>query len=353
MKKRTSRIPHSRPTFGAGEKRALARVLDSGFVTRGPEVRALENEFARAHDASYALATNSGVAALHLALEALGARDREVIVPSYVCAAVLNAIRLAGGREVVVDVEEHTFNIDPEKAKTAANRKTAAIVAPHMFGLPADISALKKIGPPVIEDCAMSLGARLATKGGKIEGHLAVFSFYGTKMIATGQGGMLVSNTKKYVDHAEDLSTYDNRSTWKLRYNYQMTDLAAALGREQLKQLGDFVLERRRIARAYNDAFRGLPIETPPALNADHVFFRYVPLAPGKTSSRIIESLAENKIESKPPVFKPLHRYLRLDRKKFPATERIFRSAVSLPIYPSLTESERLRVARAVRAVFR
>lgn len=313
-------VPHSRPTGGGAERRNLLRVLRSGHWGPGPEVARLEAELARRLGRRFAVAVQSGSAALHVAVLAL--RARRVAMPSYTCAAVLNAVAAAGARPVLVD---------------SAWKPADAAIVPHHFGCPEPLPRGR-----VIEDCAGALGEGLGSRG-----VLAVMSFYATKLLGAGQGGAVATDRADLAARIRDLVDYDKRETYRLRFNYRMSDLTAAVARAQLARLSEFVKARRRIADYYNKRFAELPLGLPRARG--HQYYRYVVRAPG-TADRLMKHLARHGIESKRPVFRPLHRYLGL--RGFPETERRWRESVSLPIYPTLTVAERGRVVRAVRAYF-
>jgi perosamine synthetase len=335
------------PTIGKAELAAVGRVLKRGYLASGPEVVALEKKFAGHHNVAYALATSTGVGALHIALEALRVRGGEVVIPTYVCTAVLNAVRLAGATARIVDTDPDTHNIDPAEVEKGINRKTRAVIVPHMFGLPADVKAIKALGVPVVEDCAMSLGAPIARKLAGPRGNVSIFSFYATKMIASGQGGMLVTRNPKLFNRARDLITYDKRQSYRLRYNYQMTDVAAAIARVQMRRLSGFVLRRRSIAHTYATAFADLRLGLP--AGKGHIFYRYVLKVPRGMRSKFIQGLEFRGIDAKAPVFRPLHMYLGFSQKDYPKTKTYYTRLVSIPIYPSLSRADIDRVISAVR----
>lgn len=359
-------IQHSKPTLGKPEIRALARVVRSGEIAGGQEVEKFETEIARYVGVTDACAVNSGTAALHLALLALGAeKGREVIIPSYICSAVLNAVNYTGARPVLADVEPDTGNISIASVRALVSRRTVAIVVAHMFGLPADIEAVLNLGPPVVEDCAMAIGAvhasRKATAGGQplqrkvgAWGTIAVASFYATKIMATGQGGVVLSSDRRLMRRIRDYVHYDNRENYIVRYNYPMSALQAALGRVQLSQLDGFVQKRRAIAEEYIVKLAGLPVGLPVfARNAsEHVYFRFV-LQLEKGLSELLRHARARGVEMKRPVFKPLHRYLGLAKSAFKGAEKIFAGAASIPIYPRLTGAEIGKIALVIRDFFR
>ncbi|MFH1228634.1 MAG: DegT/DnrJ/EryC1/StrS family aminotransferase [Planctomycetota bacterium] len=326
-------IKHSMPTLGSAESRMLQGVLASGYLAQGPKVAAFEKAFSKFLNTNGAVATNSGAGALHLILLAMGIKSGdEVIIPSYVCTAVLNAVNYTGAKAVLADIGGD-YNLCPNSARQRINKRTRAIILPHIFGRPADIDRFLKLGVPVIEDCAQSIGAIYKGRPVGTFGRAAIFSFYVTKMMTTGYGGMAVSDDKRLVDKIRDLREFDNRDDYKQRYNYQMSDLGAGLGMVQLKRLPGFIRRRQAIARKYQRAF-GFP----GALRDGGVFFRY-PVSVDDVA-RAAEFLARKGIESKRPVYKPLHRYFGFTAKGFPMTEKLFKSTLSIPIYPELGDKQ-------------
>ncbi len=341
-------IPHSRPTLGPAEARALAQVVRSGQLAQGPLVERFERAMARRLGLGHAAAVSSGTAALHLALLALdvGPGD-EVLLPSLVCSAPLHAILAAGASPRLVDCDPATGNVDPAAARRAVGRRTKAIIVPHAFGLPADLANLCALGPPVIEDCAQALGAAYRGRPAGSIGDVCVLSFYATKVLATGEGGMVLSRRRRLVERVRDLRGYDERETFRPRFNYKLTDVAAALGLCQLARLDQFLARRRALAAAYDRALAGTPLGLPPRpADRTHMFHRYVVQA-GRRAAPILAALGARGIAARRPIFRPLHAYLRLPG--FPGAGEAWRGMVSLPIYPTLTRAEAARVARAAR----
>lgn len=296
------------------------------------------------------VAVSSGTAALHLALVALGiGPGDDVILPSYLCAGPLHAIEHAGATPRLVDCDPTTYNLDPTHVKRSLTRKTKALIVPHLFGLPADLAELTRLGLPVIEDCAQALGATYRGKPVGAIGELTICSFYATKVITTGEGGMLLTRDARLLRRAQDLREYDKRRTFRTRFNYKMTDFQAALGLSQLRQLPDFLAMRRALAERYHQELNGLPLAGPvvPA-DRDHIFYRYV-VRVNRGLETVLTRLEQEGVSARRPVFYPLHRYLKL--AGFPGTEEAWRTALSLPIYPSLGD-EIDRVIAAVRGIF-
>ena len=328
-------IGHSRPTIGERDIASAIQVLRSGHLANGPVCRKFERSFSKFIGVTQSTAVGSGTAALHLALSALDAGPGdEIIVPSFVCSSVLNAVSYMGAEARLADIGPEGFNLSFDDVKKRRSKRTRAIILPHLFGKPAKIRDFLKLGIPVIENCAHSAGAE--SKGKKLGsfGSLSVFSFYATKMLTTGYGGMVCSDNALYMRRIKDLIENDERPDYKVRYNYKMSDISAALGLSQLKRLDSFIAKRRKLAGIYGRILSQSKFITLPS-GEDHVYFRYVIRIKGNIK-KFINELAKKKIEAKRPVFKPLHRYLGLRKSDFPNTEAAYRSAVSLPIYPML-----------------
>ncbi|MDY6953716.1 MAG: DegT/DnrJ/EryC1/StrS aminotransferase family protein, partial [Thermodesulfobacteriota bacterium] len=198
-------------------------VLKTGQLVQGEKVLSLERALASFIGVKDAVAVSSGTAALHLALLSLGAgKGSEVILPSFVCPALLNAVHCVRATPVVVDIDPDTYNISISHIEKALSRRTAAIIVPHMFGLSADTDAILSFGVPVIEDCAQSVGATLHGQYAGSFGTLSIFSFYATKMLCAGEGGAILSNDEDLLQQARDRRDYDEKETYAPRYNYKL-----------------------------------------------------------------------------------------------------------------------------------
>jgi len=254
-------IPHSAPFIGDEEIEAVARVLRSGHIAQGPEVEAFEKECADLVGRRYGVAVSSGTAALHLALDALGPAPSDcVAVPAYACASLVTAVRMHGSKPLLCDVGPDQ-NIDVDTIPTDTN----TAIVPHLFGAPAAFPT----DLTVVEDIAQSLGGSTGR-----DGRIAIASFYATKLMTTGEGGMVLTDDEALADHIRDRRDYDNRDDLQNRFAYKMTDFQAAMGRVQLRRLPAFIRRRKEIAEQYEQAFQGLPLVLPQA--SGHVFFRYV-----------------------------------------------------------------------------
>ena len=332
-------VAHSRPMINARDIAGVEGVLRSGDLAQGKKVAEFERQVGHYVGVKGAVATNSGTSALHLALLALNiGRGDEVIVPSYVCSALLNSILYTGATPRIVDVHPDDFNIAPADVKKKLNKKTKVILVPHLFGYPADLKKLLRLGVPIIEDCAQSIGANYEGRKAGSWGVLSICSFYATKVLTTGEGGMVLSDRQKLLDKIRDLRQYDNADVYKVRHNYKMTDVQAALGLSQFAKLPQFIDRRKEIARVYDRVFTNLRVTVPyKAPNRDHIYYRYViKLKAGQKA--FLQRLNNKGIGAAVPVFKPLHRYF--NQGKCPVTDGLMRQCVSIPIYPGLTNAQ-------------
>jgi len=276
-------IPVARPWMDEHEADAARRAILSGWVTQGPEVTAFEREFAQAIGAPHACAVSSCTTALHLALLAIGVgAGDEVVTVSHSFIATANAIRYCGATPVFVDIDPATFNIDPALVEAAIGPKTKAILTVHQLGMPCDLASLVAIaagrGIPLVEDAACAIGSEIEWQGvwqriGKPHGDIACFSFHPRKLLSTGDGGMLTSSNAEHdqafrllrqhgmsvpdaVRHSSDDVIFESYPL--VGYNYRMTDIQAAIGREQLKRLPAIVARRRELAARYEERLQSI-----------------------------------------------------------------------------------------------
>ena len=268
-------IPHSRPTLGEEEIEAVSTVVRSRHIAQGEKVKEFEEELARFIGVKGAVATSSGTAALHLGMVTMGLGEGdEVILPSFVCTAPLNAVYQVGAAPALCDIELESFNISLEGIDDARSDKTKAVIVPHMFGSPADLERIEATGIPVIEDCAQSIGAMYGEKRVGSIGRFSIMSFYANKMMACGEGGAILSDDERLLKAARDRRDYDEKEDYRLRYNYKMTDMQAAMGVVQLKKLPGMIERRKEIAANYDDALRDSGLILPQG-EFDHIYYRY------------------------------------------------------------------------------
>jgi len=324
-------IPHNKPTLGYEEEQAVIRVIKSGQLSEGQEVDSFEDEFCEniGLKKGHAVAVSSGTSALFLALWSLKAQGKKIHFPVYVCQALRHAIGLIGGQESPIDVELNSPNIDIQKME---EQKDITII-PHMFGIPIDLTSFKK--DRMIEDCAQSLGAKVNNQHVGLQGEIGIFSFYATKIITSGgQGGMLVSKNKEIIDAVKDYREYDYRRDNKKRFNFKMTEIQGAIGREQLKKLPQFLEKREKIFIRYKEE-TGLNFLDSEKPNIKPI--RYRAIAITKNPEKMISNLKKHNIKA----VIPIEDWELLGNKtSFPNASKLCDETVSLPIYPSLKDKE-------------
>jgi perosamine synthetase len=379
-------LPFASPSITDRERRAVLEVLDSGWLTTGPRAKAFEAAFAAQVGAQHAVALNSATAALHLALDALHVRrGDEVILPTWTFAATAEVVLYAGATPVLVDVEPRSLNASVEAFEAAVTPRTKAAIAVHFAGVTGAIeelvARLAARGIGVVEDAAHAFPSRLP--GGRYAGAVGAagaYSFYATKTITTGEGGMLVTNDGDLADRVRMMSLHGiSRDAWKRYtaegswwydiqepgYKYNMTDIAAALGLVQLDRADELHAERRRLADAYVGAFRAsrvadlveLPFDPGDGSHAWHLFVIRLALDElGIDRAGVIEGLRERGVGVSVH-FIPLHQhslYRRLRGERnlaLPVADREAPRVISLPLWPGMGTAAVDRVVAALEAV--
>jgi perosamine synthetase len=342
-----SLIPHSRPFLGHEEAAEVQRVVLSGMIAQGAEVEHLERELAERFECPLACCVAHGTGALHLSLLGLGAGPgKQVVLPSYSCASLLNAVVYTGAEPVLVDSLADVPDVD--LSKIAVGPDTVAIVVPHLFGrtVPLQSFTHRKL---VVEDATHAVGAGMVGQFGAA----CVYSFYATKMLAGGEGGVITTAAPKLDRLVRDLRSYDQRPDWKLRFNYKMTDMGAALLRVQLRRLSGFLERRAALARFYRDTLADVPGLILPQAQTDEVNYRFVLRFPDRAIDRVQQSIGELGVATVRPVWKTLHQCLKESGRLYPNAQRWWRESLSIPLYPALSDGEAERVVAAVRAAAR
>jgi len=344
-------IKQSMPLIAEEDFSYIEQIVKTGQIAKGKFVEALQMGMSREIGVRYSFAASSGTAALHLALLSLGIKEGdEVIMPSYVCSALLNAVNYVKAVPVLADIDPETFNLTPDTIKSVLSRKTKAAIVTHTFGFPADLDGILKLGIPVLEDCAHSLGALYKAKATGAKGKVSVFSFYATKMLSAGEGGMICTNDFKLAERISDLNDPDARDDYRLRYNYKMSDLTAGFALSQLKKIKYFVGRRALIAAKYKAAFASLPVSFQKQLPVTCPnFYRFVIcISKAKDAIRFMQ---DRKVAGDRPVYRPLHHYIRASGS-FPGSDTVWAKAVSIPIYPALKDKQVSKIIKTVIALF-
>jgi perosamine synthetase len=345
-------IQLAKPQISRHERKAVKRVLKSLNLAQGPEVKLFESEFSRLVDDRECVAVNSGTSALHIILIALGIGEGdEVIVPSFTFAATANVVALVGAKPVFVDILPNTYCLDPEKILGSITERTKAILVVHLYGLPADMIQIKKIAKEksllVIEDAAQAHMASINSKNVGTFGDAAAFSFYPTKNMTAGEGGIAVLSNSELVRHCRLLRNQGMKKRYEneiFGYNLRMTDIHAAIGREQLKKLPVMTEKRIQNARILSEILETASVPEIPT-GYLHVFHQFT-IRIKKNREQFSEQLAQLGIKNDVYYPTPVHKLqsFNLDLN-LPETEKASIEVLSLPIHPSLTKRDLRRIA--------
>jgi len=362
------RIPIAEPCLGAAELDNVTKAVESGWISSaGSFVAEFEEAFSRYCGVEFGVATSSGTTALHLALVALGIHeDHEVLVPSLTFAATANAVVYTGAKPVFVDSHSDYWCLDPEKLEDAVTGRTRAVIPVHLYGHPCDMDAIlsiaEKHGLLVIEDAAEAHGADYKGRKAGSFGRISCFSFYGNKIITTGEGGMCLTSDVAVAERMRILRDHGmapNRRYWHdmVGFNYRMTNLQAAIGVAQVARLDEFLVQKRSIWQYYSanladleeDGLLALPHPQPWA--AQSYWLYTVLIRGGIGRDELIKSLANRGIETR-PAFQPLHLMSPYGGGQvLPIAEELARTGLSLPSSIQLSEEELAVVVDGLRSL--
>jgi perosamine synthetase len=352
-------IPINKPLLDEEEVKAVAKVLRSGVLTgrtSASTVGRFEKEFAKYVKTKYAFAVNTGTAALHLSLLASKVgRGSEVIVPSFTFVATAETVVLTGAKPVFVDIKADTYNIDPQKIMKAVTEKTRAIMPVDLFGLPADMKPIREIaekrGLIIVEDAAQAHGAQYARKPAGSFADLACWSFYASKNMTTGEGGMITTNSDGYADILPFMRSHGEREEYvssTIGHNFRMPEMEAAVGLAQLSKLPNFLRLRRRnaerLAAKLKDV-RELQLPTVPegCKPSWYLFTVRLKNADRKKRDRVVNKLKTLGIGAAVYYPSPIHLmpfYRKFGKHRLPNTEKAAKQVFSLPVHPAVTTAQ-------------
>lgn len=362
-------IEIARPSMGEEEWQALREPIINGWLTQGPLVKKFEATFAREHGVEYGVATSSCTTSLHLSLVALGIREGdEVIVPSFTWVSTANVVVYCGATPVFVDVSPSTFNLDPDKLSAALTSRTRAVIAVHLFGLCADIDAIRAQLPEdvaIIEDAACAAGAKYKGNSAGSLGTVGCFSFHPRKSITTGEGGMITTNDSKIAqqvirlrNHGASIPEEDRHrgpepfklpDFDELGYNYRMTDLQAAVGLVQLDKLHVFIKERSERAAWYSDALSELEWLALPSVPVGYVhgWQAFVTRVehPRMSRNELMVRLFKRGIHTRPgthavPQLGYYRKHFGFLPNAYPTASHLEQSTMALPLHNGLTNDD-------------
>ena len=346
-------ISLSKPVISEEEKQAVMRVLDSGMIAQGPEVAAFEDEFSLFMEGHHCIAVNSGTSALHLGLLASGIESGdEVIIPSFTFAATANAVALCGATPVFVDIDIETFTMDPKAAEAAITENTSAIMPVHLYGHPSNMDPLTEIcsrkGLTLLEDAAQ---AHLATYKSQPVGTFgtAAFSFYPTKNMTSGEGGMIVTSDDEIARKAKLLRNQGMEIRYQnevVGFNNRMTDIHAAIGRVQLKKLRERTTKRQKNAKFLSENLSTVTVPTASS-DAEHVYHQYTITTDRRDD--LSEYLNQAEIGNGVYYPIPVHELPSFGKLiDLPNTKAAAKQALSIPVHPLLTSEELNRIVEVM-----
>ncbi len=356
------KVPLLRPHFDSDELEEIGKVLQSGWVSQGPEVKEFERSVAEHLDVKHAIAVTNCTCALHLSLLSLGiGQGDEVLVADYTFPATAHSVLYCGAKPVFIDVDPMTYNIDPDEIEKKVNDRTKAIIPVHTFGQPAEMDRVMEISEKhslkVVEDAACALGAKYKGRYAGTIGHMGCFSFHARKGITTGEGGMIVTNDENYAEKARYLSVFGMTAAWDreksdkliipqfndVGYNYKMSDITAAVGVVQVRKLDGIIKRKRELAKYWDAKLGEMELVRPPyvANGAEHIYQSYIAIIDRRINrNRLIEAMMKKGIQTQIGTYschiQPVYR----SEDKCPRSLEIFNTALALPMYYDLKESD-------------
>lgn len=357
------KIPVARPLVGEEEIAAVADVMRSGMLAQGSVVTEFESRFAEYCGAAHAVGVNSGTAALHAALLAAGIGPGDtVVVPAFTFFATASSVSMCGATPLFADVDPATFNIDPDSVAALIRPDTRAVVGVHLFGQPFDVGAVREVCDDhnlvLVEDAAQAHGAEYHGRRAGSLADLACFSFYPTKNMTTGEGGMVTTDDDALAKQVRLLINHGQSQKYlhsAVGYNYRMTNIAAAIGLVQLGRVDGFNVRRIENARYLDRHLAGTGLATPRvAPGVRHVYHQYVVKLPAGyplTRDTFVSALADKGIGTAVHYPIPVNRQpvYENERASCPASDDLAASVVSLPVHPAVTDEELAYICEAVR----
>lgn len=368
----THRIPLLRPYFDSEELKEIEKVLSSGWVSQGPEVKEFETRAAEYLGVRHAIAVINCTSALHLSLLAMGIqKDDEVLVADFTFPATGHAVLYCGATPMFVDVDMKTYNLDPALIEEKITEKTKAIIPVHTFGQPASMDEImhtaQENGLPVIEDAACAFGATYKGTYAGMIGDIGCFSFHARKGMTTGEGGMVVTNDSRLADKIRMLSVFGMVSAWdreessefvipefiELGYNYKLSDINAAVGVVQLRRLNKIIERKQQLAQYWNEILGSIDWIEAPYVSKDvtHIYQSYVVLVDKRISrNKLITILKEKGVQAQIGTYASHIQPVYNSKDSCPHSLEVFERSLALPMYYALKEEEIDTAASCLKA---
>lgn len=358
-------IPVYQPNLKGNEKKYVTECLNSSWISsKGKFIDKFENSFAKFVGSKYACSSNNGTTALHLALLVLGIGPKdEVIIPSFTYVATANAVNYTGAKIVLADVHSDYWNINPDLIEKKITKRTKAIIAVHLYGHPCNMDPIKRIAKKynlyVIEDAAEAHGALYKGKMVGNLGDIAAFSFYGNKVITTGEGGMITTSSKILADkvnHLKGQGVSRTKTYWHdvIGYNYRMTNIQAAIGLAQLEKINEIIQKKRKLADMYKKFLKDISqIKTQDEEPwAKSVYWMFSIIVSKNKRDKLRNYLYKKGIETR-PFFYPVHQLPMYKQKSFyPVSDSVGAQGINLPSYPELTVDQVKKITKEIKNFF-
>jgi len=363
--------PLARPYFDKCDLREVKKVLDSGWVARGPKVKELEQKSASYLGAKYAIAVANCTSALHLSLLACGIKENdEVIVPDYTFPATAYAVLYCKAKPVFVDIDPETYNIDPSLIEKNITKRTKAIIPVHAFGQAADMDAIRDIAKKhklvIIEDAACAFGAKYRQAFLGTLGNVGCFSLHARKGITSGEGGIVVTQNKSIARAVRSLAAYGTDKIFSkkrflslpefrvLGYNYKMSDITAAIGVSQLAKLDKIIKKKRSLAAYWDKKLKDIKFISRPFVDkkSRHIYQSYVALVDDRVNrDRVIQRLSSGGIQAHIGTYALHTQPVFRSRLKLPNSYRVFKKALALPMYYALAKKDIDKIAENLKKI--
>jgi len=364
-----------RPYFDSEEIEEIKKVLDSGWVSQGPETKTFEEDVCEYLGIKHAIPVANCTAALHLALLSIGIKKGdEVIVADYTYPATGHSVVYCGAKPTFIDIDPRTYNLDPSLLKTKFTSRTKAIIPVHTFGQTADMDPIMEFagehGLKVIEDAACAFGATYRGRKAGTIGDIGCFSFHARKGLTTGEGGMIVTADRSLAEKMRHLSVFGMKTAWDregskgfsvptftdIGFNYKMSDITAAIGVVQLRRLDKVLAKKRKLAKQWNKLLSGIKNIEPPFVDrkVSHVYQTYAALLDRKIDrNRIIDKLAKLGVQANIGTYASHIQPVYKSRDRCPTSFDIFNRALALPLYYGMTDTQVEEAAGTLRRVLK